>query len=112
MIKEATEVKKQGRPFLLFPEGTRRAVGAIPDYKSGVYILYKELNVPVIPVAHNAGVFWKKNSLVKESGTVIFEFLPPIEAGLSKDEFMTRMVNAIETKTNLLVDEALNKKGK
>ena len=112
MLKEARAVKEQGRPFLLFPEGTRRAIGAQPDYKTGVYMLYKDLNVPVVPVAHNAGVFWKKSSLKKHAGTVVVEFLPHIEAGLNKDEFLARLVDSIETKTNILVEEAYQKGAK
>ena len=106
MLKEARIVKEEGRPFLLFPEGTRRSVDAEPDYKTGVYILYKDLGLRVVPVAHNAGMFWKRGAFDKRAGTAVFEFLPHIEAGLSKDEFMHRLIDSIETKTNALVEEA------
>jgi 1-acyl-sn-glycerol-3-phosphate acyltransferase len=95
-----------GRQILVFPEGTRRPVGAEPAYKYGVVHLYGELGVPCVPVALNAGVYWPRRSLGIRPGTIVMEFLEPIPPGLAKEEFMQRLETAIETATNRLVAEA------
>ncbi|MBR7551917.1 1-acyl-sn-glycerol-3-phosphate acyltransferase, partial [Mycobacterium tuberculosis] len=44
-----------GRQVIIYPEGTRRPVGAEPQYKFGIAMLYRETKVPVVPVALNTG---------------------------------------------------------
>jgi 1-acyl-sn-glycerol-3-phosphate acyltransferase len=55
---------------LFFPEGTRIAVGKNGRFTQTGAALALEANCPIIPVAHNAGVFWKKNTVKKRSGTI------------------------------------------
>ena len=55
MMQAAKAVLGQGRPILIFPEGTRKKPGAPPDYKPGVAGLYGLLNVACVPVALNSG---------------------------------------------------------
>jgi 1-acyl-sn-glycerol-3-phosphate acyltransferase len=95
-----------GRQIIMFPEGTRRAVGAEPAYKYGVVHLYEQLGVPCVPVALNAGVYWPRRSLSIRPGKIVMEFLEPIPPGLDKDEFMERLQTSIETATARLVAEA------
>ncbi len=103
-ITERAKVKiARGRQLILFPEGTRRAVGAEPAYKFGVVRLYHELGVRCFPVALNSGVFWPRRTFRIYPGTIRMEFLEPIEPGLPEDEFKTRMQDAIETATARLV---------
>jgi 1-acyl-sn-glycerol-3-phosphate acyltransferase len=103
-ITERVKLKiAQGRQLILFPEGTRRAVGAEPAYKFGVVRFYKELGVRCFPVALNSGVFWPRRKLVIYPGTIRMEFLPPIEPGLSEDAFKVRVQDEIETATARLV---------
>jgi 1-acyl-sn-glycerol-3-phosphate acyltransferase len=103
-ITERAKVKiARGRQLILFPEGTRRAVGAEPVYKFGVVRLYHELGVRCFPVALNSGVFWPRRTFRIYPGTIRMEFLEPIEPGLPEDEFKTRMQDAIETATARLV---------
>lgn len=98
---------KLGRRILIFPEGTRRPVGAPPAYKYGVTHLYTALNARVAPVALNTGLFWPRRSFLRNPGTAIIEFLPVIEPGLARGEFSQRLEDAVETGTRALVDEAL-----
>ncbi|MFX8339348.1 lysophospholipid acyltransferase family protein, partial [Acinetobacter baumannii] len=79
MVQKARSVLDDGRHIIIFPEGTRRMPGAPPAYKHGVVHLYRELGVPVIPVALNSGLFWPRKSFWHHPGTVVVEFLPPIE---------------------------------
>lgn len=101
------EFLKLDRRILIFPEGTRRPVGAPPKYKYGVTHLYSALNARVMPVALNTGLFWPRRSFLRNPGVAIIEFLPVIEPGLPREEFSQRLQDAIESGTQALVDEAL-----
>ena len=106
MLREAKTRIAAGREIVVFPEGTRRAPGAPPDYKSGVVLLYEALGVPCVPVALNSGLFWRRRSLTLQPGTVVVEFLDPIPPGLPKAAFLERLKTSIETATNRLLEEA------
>jgi len=106
MLAEAKTRAAAGREIIIFPEGTRRAPGAPPDYKTGVFLLYEALGIPCVPVALNSGVFWPRRSLKRYPGTIIVEFLDPIPPGLSKREFLPRLQATIETASNRLIAEA------
>jgi 1-acyl-sn-glycerol-3-phosphate acyltransferase len=95
-----------GRPIMLFPEGTRRTPGAPPAYKFGVTHLYRQLNVPVLPVALNSGLYWPRRKFTRYPGKILVEFLPPIQPGLSAEEFQERLVQAIEDGCDRLLLEA------
>jgi 1-acyl-sn-glycerol-3-phosphate acyltransferase len=105
MLREAKKRIEDGREIIIFPEGTRRAPGAPPDYKTGVVLLYEALKVPCVPVALNSGVFWPRRSWRRSPGTIVVEFLDPIPPGLPKAEFLTRLQETIETASNRLLDE-------
>ena len=94
---------KQNRPILIFPEGTRRKIGAPPEYKSGIAGLYAMLKVPCIPVALNSGLYW--HGIIGRPGTIVIEFLDPIAPGTPRREFMKTLETRIETATNRLVAE-------
>ena len=106
MLREAKARIADGREIIIFPEGTRRAPGAPPDYKTGVILLYDALGVPCVPVALNSGLFWPRRSLIRRPGTIVVEFLDPIPPGLPKAEFLKRLTEAIETASSRLLAEA------
>ena len=56
LIERSKAAVARGWSILIFPEGTRMPPGAAPDYKPGVAALYRELGVPVVPVALNSGL--------------------------------------------------------
>jgi 1-acyl-sn-glycerol-3-phosphate acyltransferase len=105
----ARQAVSEGGQLIIFPEGTRRSVDAEAHYKMGVAHLYETMQVPVVPVALNAGVVWPRRTFLKYPGTIIMEFLPVIPAGLSKEEFFHRMKDSIETNTQRLIIEARSK---
>jgi 1-acyl-sn-glycerol-3-phosphate acyltransferase len=109
MLREAKSRIADGREIVIFPEGTRRAPGAPPDYKTGVILLYAALGVPCVPVALNSGVFWPRRSLTRRPGTIVVEFLDPIPPGLPKGEFLARLISSIETASTRLLAEAESK---
>ncbi|MBX2806359.1 MAG: 1-acyl-sn-glycerol-3-phosphate acyltransferase [Hyphomicrobiales bacterium] len=106
MTQEAASRIAKGRDVVIFPEGTRRAPGAPPAYKSGIALLYDRLGVPCVPVALNSGLFWPRHSLTRRPGTIIVEFLPAIPASLPRKEFTARLQDSIETATARLLAES------
>ncbi|MEM9472215.1 MAG: lysophospholipid acyltransferase family protein [Pseudomonadota bacterium] len=108
MIADARQAVADQRQILIFPEGTRKAPGAEPDYKPGATALYMQLGVPCTPFALNSGLYWPRRQFIRRPGTIIVEFLPPIEAGLSRKEFSARLQEEIENATDRLVAEGGN----
>jgi len=103
VIREGAALFAKGRQVVTFPEGTRKPPGAEPDYKPGIAALYRELNVPVYPVATNAGVHWPAHGFIRKPGTIVFEYLEPIAPGLKRAEFMRVLEERIEAKSTELL---------
>lgn len=97
----------QGRQIFIFPEGTRRPIGAPPHYKYGVVHLYAESGVPCLPVAMNTGLFWPRRGMSRRPGVAVIEFLPVIAPGLDKAVFAEKLRDAVEQGSNRLIAEAL-----
>lgn len=96
LIREAMAAKQAGRRILIFPEGTRVAPGAHREFLPGVAALYTNLEVPVVPVAVNSGLYWPRRKLFgQRPGTIIVRFLPPLEPGLPRREFMAQLETEI-----------------
>ena len=103
----AKRMAVRDRQLIIYPEGTRKPVGAPPDYKYGVVELYARLNVPVVPIAHLAGLYWPRRQFRRFPGTMVARFLEPIQPGLSRAEFRRILCQRIETACDeLLVDVA------
>jgi len=105
MVAAAKAAAALGRPIVIFPEGTRVAPEQHRPYHPGVAALYGQLQVPVVPEALNSGLFWRRNSFWKRPGTITLEFLPPIEPGLQRRDFLTRLETAIEVRSRTLATE-------
>jgi len=103
LIKGAKAAAVQGRPIVIFPQGTRLAPGAYRPYRSGIMALYEEMDLPVLPVALNSGVFWPRHARIKRGGTITVEYLDPIPPGLGREEFARRLEENLETATDALV---------
>jgi 1-acyl-sn-glycerol-3-phosphate acyltransferase len=103
MARRAREEVLHGRQFVIFPEGTRRPIGAPPQYKPGIALIYTDCGVPCLPVALNSGLFWPRRTFMRYPGTLVVEFLDPLPPGLSRDEFLTRLRTMIEEATDRLV---------
>ncbi len=108
MMLSARAAIDRGCRIVIFPEGTRKAPLAPPDYRQGIVRMYSELNVPVVPVALNSGLYWGRNSPVIWPGTARGRFLPPIEPGLPPDVFLERLRTAIETESDRLIFQAID----
>ena len=103
MLAAAKAAVAAGRPILIFPEGTRAPVGAPADYKPGIAALYRDLDSPCTPMATNSGVHWPAHGFRRYPGTVVYEFLPAIPAGLKRAEFMSQLEERIEGASGALL---------
>jgi 1-acyl-sn-glycerol-3-phosphate acyltransferase len=103
MVVDARRAMAEPRQLVIYPEGTRRAPGASPDYKPGVAALYAELGLPCVPVACNTGVLLDERGLARKPGVVVYEILEPIGPGLKRAEFMRLLQERIETASTALL---------
>jgi hypothetical protein len=105
-IARAAEALKDGRQIIIFPEGTRRPAGAPPDYKSGLGLIYKALNAPIVPIALNSGTAWPRKTRVQRAGTIVAEALEIIPPGLPPRQALKLVQERIETACDRLLLEA------
>lgn len=106
MTADARQAVSDNRQVMIFPEGTRSAPGAAPDYKPGAAALYLQMGVACTPFALNSGLFWPRRQFIRRPGTIIVEFLPAIEPGLNRKAFAARLQDDIETATDALLRDA------
>lgn len=105
------EVGQHGRQLLIFPEGTRRAPGAPPDYKIGAAFLYHDLGVACVPIALNSGLYWPRRKFLRPPGTIRVEILPAIAPGMGKAAFQALLQERIETASDRLLAQGLAELG-
>ena len=95
-------INNSNRPPIIFPQGTRVLPDERPQLKKGAARIYEELKIPCQPVAINSGYVWPKKGLKKSHKTITVSILKPIEAGISKDEFIKILEDNIYSELNLL----------
>lgn len=91
MIRAALAARDSGRSILIFPEGTRVPPGEQPPLQPGFAGLYKQLGLPVVPIAVDSGRLWPRQKFVKQPGMVTMRFGEPIPAGLPRAEIEARV---------------------
>jgi len=96
MNDEARRAIGEGRKVLIFPQGTRQAIDQPMTFQpAGIAALYTNLGVPVLPVAHNSGLFWGRKTLIIHSGLITLSYLPPIPPGLDRKAFQAEVERVI-----------------
>ncbi|CAN7361021.1 lysophospholipid acyltransferase family protein [Bradyrhizobium sp. LjRoot220] len=106
MLDEAKRVVGEGRKVLIFPQGTRQAIGEpVLFHAAGIAALYSHLDIPVLPTAHNSGLFWGKKTLMIHSGKITLSYLPPIPAGLDRKEFQAKVERLIVEEADRLIGQ-------
>jgi 1-acyl-sn-glycerol-3-phosphate acyltransferase len=111
LVSDARVQAAAGREIVIFPEGTRRAPGAAPDYKPGYVALYEGLGLACVPLALNSGIYWPRRSFRRRPGTIVVEILEPLPPGLPRKELRAAVEARIEAATERLVAEALRETG-
>ena len=95
MMRAAESAIAEGRPIVIFPEGTRVSPGERPPLQPGFAGLYRALRLPVVPLALDSGRLWPRGSMVKRPGTVTMRFGEPIPPGLKRAEIESCVHDAI-----------------
>jgi len=98
LLRQAEDAIGEGRPIVIFPEGTRVPPGERPELQPGFAGLYRALNLPVVPLALDSGLVWPRRG-AKRRGTITMRFGEPIPAGLPRKEIEARVheaINALE----------------
>lgn len=99
MVQQAKDRLSRGLWIIIFPEGTRKGVNDELDYKIGGAVMASKTNAKVVPVAHNAGIFWPRHSFLKWPGEVVVWFGPAIDTtDLNAEQIRNQAEEAIETK--------------
>ncbi|TDR73579.1 lysophospholipid acyltransferase family protein [Paludibacterium purpuratum] len=100
IIEQGRERLRHGFWITVFPEGTRVKPGVRGKYKLGAARMAIDLQIPLVPVAHNAGEFWPRNSFLKYPGLITMVIGPAIapEAGKSADDLMSEAADWIEAR--------------
>ena len=106
MVRMAKARIAEGRDVVVFPEGTRTAPGQERPYRPGIAALYAALDLPVVPVALNSGLYWSRRAFTKRPGRIVVAMLPAIPPGLTREPFMSGLRKRMETETAHLHDEA------
>lgn len=97
IVEQGKDRLEKGFWIVIFPEGTRIAPGQKGKYRIGGAWLATYANVPVVPVAHNAGEYWGKNALIKLPGTITVSIGAPIDpTGMEPEDLNTRVESWIE----------------
>lgn len=95
MLAQAKERVGEGLSVVIFPEGTRVAVGASAPIRPGVSALYSQLGLPVVPMTLDSGKYWARNSFLRRPGTIHVHFGAPIMPGLKRRDFELQLGEAI-----------------
>lgn len=106
LASRSADAAKDGRSILIYPEGHLNAPGTYRRYRSGVWHMMTNFNMPVVPVATNLGLFWQEEHYKKTPGTAVIEFLEPIMPGMTKDAFLEHLRERIEARSQQLIAEA------
>ena len=86
LLKQGAARLNEGRWLVAFPEGTRMLPGSPGKFQSGSAMIAAKTGAPVVPVAHNAGVFWPKNGFVKHPGVIRVRIGKPIQVAGKKPQ--------------------------
>ena len=106
MVADVEAGRAEAGQLIIYSQGTRVAPGVKQPYKVGTAVLYQQLDQPCMPVATNCGLFWPRTGVMRKPGLAVVEFLPVIEPGKGKNEFMQELEEVVETHSNRLMQDA------
>jgi 1-acyl-sn-glycerol-3-phosphate acyltransferase len=80
IVDQGCERLQKGYWVIIFPEGTRVAPNKKKKYLPGGGMLAEKSGAQVVPVAHNAGRLWPRNSMIKKPGLITIKIGPVIKS--------------------------------
>ncbi len=109
LIKEAKAAVEAGNNIVIFPEGTRSLPNQQIKYLPGISALYKYLQLPIIPIALNSGLFWPRNAFIKKPGVIDVVLLEALPAGQDAKVMLQQLQHKIESTTQKLTSPSHEK---
>lgn len=105
-VMRRTKIEMEnGRQLVIYPEGTRRPPGAEPAYRYGIARIYRDMQVPVVPIAMHPGLFWPRHSTKRYPGHFKIRILPAIQPGMDPDAFFAHLIETLEQASDELLLE-------
>ncbi len=95
IIKQAKKAVAEGRPIVIFAEGSRAHHGERPELQTGFAGIYKLMGIPLVPVALDSGIISPRDTFVQNSGVITYAVQNEIEPGLDREDIRNRVHNAI-----------------
>jgi 1-acyl-sn-glycerol-3-phosphate acyltransferase len=108
VVEQGKQRLQEGLWILIFPEGTRVAVGETRKYGVSGALLASKAGCKIVPVVHNAGYFWPRRGWIKKPGNIRVVIGPPIDAaGRDPRELNEEVRTWIEKKLATLVPSSV-----
>ena len=98
LVRDARRVLGEGRPIVIFPEGSRAGPGRVLPIQAGVVALATASGRPVVPVLTDSGRFWGRRAFRKEAGTIRIEVRPPLPPGLGRGALTAALQDLFESR--------------
>ncbi|MEH6758043.1 MAG: lysophospholipid acyltransferase family protein [Parasphingorhabdus sp.] len=95
IIKQAKGAVADGRPIVIFAEGSRARHGERPELQTGFAGIYKLMGLPLVPVALNSGIVSPRDTFIQKSGVITYAVQDEIEPGLEREDIRHRVHTAI-----------------
>ncbi len=92
IMEQGARLLGMGRSVMIFPEGTRIAPGQVGNYARSGATLACKAGVPIVPVAHNAGLFWPSKKFLKYPGVIEVVIGAPIDTAEGDSRALTEQV--------------------
>ena len=90
-LKErAADAHREGRKILIYPEGHLAKIGEKYRYRSGVWHMYRDFDMPVVPLATNLGLFWPQEESRKTPGVATPGCLRNASCGQNRPRLVAR----------------------
>lgn len=105
MLADVEKGRAEPGQLVIYPQGTRVRPGVSKPYKVGAALLYEETGQACVPAATNCGLFWPKGTILRKPGKAVVEFLPAIQPGLGRAEFLSQLEATVEDASNRLMAE-------
>lgn len=101
LMKEAKKQYLLGRHILIYPQGKRALPTEQVKCHPGIFAIYSRLGCPVIPILINSGNFWPRRAVLKYSGTINVQIMPPIPQGLDRERLLSILDSLFAPENNI-----------